>query len=378
MRLPALSRLILATLVAGTVTPALALDADRPLLLAQLFNRPSAPPADIDDDAPAPRGGGDAAGLVVRLDRAENQMRSMTGQIEQLQFQVRKLEEQLRKAQADAEFRAQEQKGVPARPIAAAPQTVPPVVATPSLPVGDTTPGTRLRRSDAFNPDIAPGAPGAPRQLGTVPDNSTVASQQPPATRLPGGPVGEDNSMRPMDLGSNRVRTPDATGIAAAPLPPSGSAIPPAANQSMPGAQQVTPGGTIIASTGPAGPKEDYDLAVSYLRQGQYEAAEKGFSTYIAKYPKARSVPDAVFNLGESYFQRSRHREAAEQYLKISTTYSSSPKGAEAMLRLGQSLNALGAKEQACASFAEVTRKYPNASANIRGAADRETKKNSC
>jgi TolA-binding protein len=49
------------------------------------------------------------------------------------------------------------------------------------------------------------------------------------------------------------------------------------------------------------------------------------------------------------------------------------------MLRLGQTLNAIGgAKEQACAAFGEVGRKYPNAAANIRAAAEREAKKSQC
>jgi TolA-binding protein len=48
------------------------------------------------------------------------------------------------------------------------------------------------------------------------------------------------------------------------------------------------------------------------------------------------------------------------------------------MLRLGQSLNALGAKEQACATFAEISRKYPNAAAGVKAEADREAKRVQC
>lgn len=115
------------------------------------------------------------------------------------------------------------------------------------------------------------------------------------------------------------------------------------------------------------------------LKQGQYDAAERGFSDFLAKNPKSPLAASAVYNLGETYYLRARHREAAEQFLKISTAYPSSPRAPEAMLRLGQSLNAIGgAKEQACAAFGEVGRKYPNASANIRAAAEREAKKHQC
>ena len=89
-------------------------------------------------------------------------------------------------------------------------------------------------------------------------------------------------------------------------------------------------------------------------------------------------MPDAVFYLGETYFLRNRYREAAEQYLKISTDYSKTAKAPDSLLRLGQSLDKLGAKEQACAAFAEVGRKYPNASAGLRATADREAKRVQC
>ena len=48
------------------------------------------------------------------------------------------------------------------------------------------------------------------------------------------------------------------------------------------------------------------------------------------------------------------------------------------MLHLGMSLKALGAKEQACATFSEVTRKYPNAPAYVKSGAEREAKRAQC
>ncbi len=104
----------------------------------------------------------------------------------------------------------------------------------------------------------------------------------------------------------------------------------------------------------------------------------RAFPACLAKNPKGKLAAGATFNLGESYFLRGRHREAAEKYLEISTRYAQSPQAPEAMLRLGQTLNALGAKEQACASFTEIGVKYPSASAKIKDAAERESKKIKC
>ena len=65
----------------------------------------------------------DAAELVVRLNRLENQSRQMAGQIEQLQFENRQLKEQARKFQEDVEFRFQD--GRPGARSAVAPSASP-------------------------------------------------------------------------------------------------------------------------------------------------------------------------------------------------------------------------------------------------------------
>lgn len=383
-----MSKLVVSVVAAGLVsmaalTPAVAQMRNPVDRLGQMFGR--SPPPDADDDVP-PMARPDP-GASVRVDRLENQVRSMTGQIEQLQFSLRQMQDQLRKFQQDTDFRLQEsangrpmrrsEEGVP--PIVA--QTTPPPVVTPS-----TTPidPTRLRRGDAFDPTSQPSAPGAPRQIGTLPGSALPQVPATGATRLPSGPMASDAGV-PMDLSGGRlasnggvVESSRSGAIVGAPLPAGGPLInPPPGALPAPGVV-TTPGGTILASREPFSPKDEFDAATGYMKGGQYEAAEKGYATFLQKNPKNRLVPEAVFDLGETYFLRGRHREAAEQYLKISTTYSSSSRAPEAMLRLGQSLVAMGAKEQACASFGEVGRKYPSASANVKASADREAKKNAC
>ena len=132
-----------------------------------------------------------------------------------------------------------------------------------------------------------------------------------------------------------------------------------------------------IAPT-PDGPREEYNAALEAYRLGQYEQAEQQFRGFVAKNAGNRLVPDAVFYIGETLFQRSRPREAAEQYLKLSTDYSKSTRAPEGLLRLGQSLAALGSNDQACATFGEVARRYPNAAASVRRNAEREMQKDHC
>jgi tol-pal system protein YbgF len=133
-----------------------------------------------------------------------------------------------------------------------------------------------------------------------------------------------------------------------------------------------------IAATGSGDARADYETAYAYVLQKQYEQAEMGFRQFLQSHPRDRLVPDAIFWLGETYFQRNRHREAAEQFLKISTDHARAAKAPDAMLKLGISLAALGARDQACATFAELGRKYPTAANTVRQGVEREQRRARC
>lgn len=331
------------------------------------------PPADLRDSERAePAQGTDPGGLMLRIDRLENQVRNLTGQIEQMQFANRKLEEQLRKFQQDVEFRLQENGGRAAP--GARPQTPPPGRRTESeapaaYPSAESTPlsqapPTRLsRRGDAFDPDANPGAPGAPRPLGTP-----QPLPRGPSAPIQNGALIEEEPAdihAPVDLmrRNPQISPPAAPGGLPNSAAPAQAALP----QGLP-----APGG--LQPT----PREDFDRAAGALRAGQFEAAETGFRAFLQKYPKNALVASATFNLGESYFRRQRAREAAEQFLKVTTDYSKWTRAPEALVRLGLSLEKLGVKEQACAAYGEVGRKYPNANASVRASAERESQRAQC
>jgi tol-pal system protein YbgF len=303
----------------------------------------------------------DAADLIVRMNRLENQVRTLSGQIEQLQFENRQLRDQVRKFQEDVEFRFQERGGAPRM---AAPPATPGGGATPSRTA--SPPAAAGRRSDAFDPAQNPDAPGSPRGLGTTQPSAPLGT--PPATAgapmpLPGGSLAGINDLiaqdeespgsAPLDLGQ--------TGRAAAVAPP---------------VQQRT--GPSVAAAGSSDPRADYDAAYAYLLQKQYEQAEMGFRRFLQSHPRDRLVPDATYWLGESYLQRNRHREAAEQFLNVSTEHPKAAKAPDALLKLGISLNALGVRDRACAVFAELDRKYPQALPSTREASGREQKRAKC
>jgi tol-pal system protein YbgF len=320
---------------------------------AQFFDRPAADVPKQDADAPS-----QDTSALLRIDRLESQVRDLNGQVEQLQFQVRRLEDALRKFQSDADSRLDQPAdhaaprhrsdlnddenagtAVAANVPPPAEPNAPAAAAAPALPPPVATAGPGGRRHDAFDPAAQPSAPGAPLPLGS-----------------PG------SASKPLDIRPPSLRSGDA--VASAETPPGPSAENPAAQ---------------AAALPPADPvRAEYETAVNELKSQHYDAAQQAFAAFVQKNSRSRYVAPATFHLGEAYFYQNRHREAAEQFLKIAKDYAASPVAPYAMVRLGISLNALGAKEQACAFFSEMPRKYPNAAAAEKLAAEREAKKASC
>lgn len=255
-----------------------------------------------------------ASEIVVRLNQLEETVRSLSGQVEQLQFENRRLRDELIRLQG----------GV--------------------VPAPTPAPGVPQPRSDVFDPTREPAAPGAPQPLGTTTPSAPLGTGEAP-TPEPGG--------RPLDIA--------AILSGQQPIP----SVDPRAAPS-------------IAATGTGDPLVDYETAYAYLLQRQYEAAEMGFRQYLQSHPRDALVPDATFWLGETYAQRGRHREAAEQFLSVATEFETSPKAPDAMLRLGTSLIELGAPEQACATFSELLSKYDATSAALREAVARERRRAAC
>ncbi len=278
----------------------------------------------------------DAADLLVRTNRLENQLRQLSGQIEQLQFENRRLTEQLSKFQQDVDFRLNERGG--ARPGSANP------------PAAQPAPRQQApqRRGDAFDPSQQQGAAGAPRPLGGGTIGGVIEEDFADA-RGPGG-------QGPLDLQGVGRGVPQG-------------ALPPAGPRSGP---------SVAAASGPATAKDAYDVAYASILRKEYEQAEMGFRQFLQSYPRDRLAIDATYWLGETYFQRQRYREAAEQFLKISRDSPRASKAPESLLKLGMALNGLGARDQACATYAKVGVDYPSASNAVRQGVERERRRSGC
>jgi tol-pal system protein YbgF len=294
------------------------------------------------------------ADLVVRLERLENQIRQLTGAVEQLQFRNQQLEQQLRGAPVQA-----------SPPPSAPPRSQ---MAPPQAP-GQAAPPPSGRRSDVYDPNENPSAPGAPRALG----GGGMVASAPPVEEADGPPIGAPGGREPgapLDLSTlagNAASDPTLQPAAAGP----GLPAPPPRNPNATGA--------VTASLPPsASPRDEYDLGYGYVLRKDYALAEQTFRGFLGRYGTDARAPDAHYWLGESLFQRQRYREAAESFLTVSTKYETAPKAPDSLLRLGQSLAALGEKETACAALGEIGRKYPRASVTVKQGVEREQKRVRC
>src|SRR5262245_10036932 len=317
--------------------------------------------------------------LVLRLDRMENQIRQLTGQLEQLQYRNQQLESLLRQMQGGAAAPA----ATSMRPPAG--QSISPPPAEQSLPrrseafdpaAENVGGGPRpQRRSDVFEPTESPNAPGAPRVLGSLPSGPTIVTGDGNNSAPPIGAPGGRGAGAPLDLSTMSDRAANDPGLSRGPstamtggLPP-----PPPRNPSATGSPQLQ-----AALPATSSPKDEYDLAYGYLLRKDYALAEESFRAFLQKHPSDRLTPDASYWLGETLFQRQRYRDAAESFLNVSTKFEKSGKAPDALLRLGQSLAALKEKEAACATFVEVGRKYPRASPGVKQGVEREQKRAGC
>ncbi|MGV6871646.1 tol-pal system protein YbgF [Pseudochelatococcus sp. B33] len=352
--------------------------------------------------AVVPAAAQDASEFFLRLNRLENQVRELAGTVEKLEFENRRLQDQLRRFQEDVEFRFQESEGggAPAQPPArqkrsdltpAAPQadgrgaqpeitqTATPAVPASSISAQAVAPGAAAATWEAEGMEEAELAEGdeAAAEVRTArgtwePGGEPVVAEA-PALALPRidtpAVIGQDvdgGAGRPLDLGAVA-----GAGRADPFQNPQSAAI-------VPAIDAATAGIPSVAATAPGDPQIGYRNAEASLRRQDYEAAEMGFREFLQSHPRDKLAPEATFHLGESYFFRGRYREAAEQYLKLTTTYSASALAPEGMLKLGMSLDALGARDQACATFSETARKFPSASTEVRQGIARARSRANC
>jgi tol-pal system protein YbgF len=334
----------------------------------------------------------DAASRALQL---EEEVRTLNGKVEDLNFQLLQLQETLRKMQEDNEFRFQElesgkqgavqkKKSEADESGALQAETAPAMEPAPGksqpseqdagaqssdgnantdMAGVENAPGKPPRMVDGVEVYEEPGAPPAapgepPRNLGTLKfdQNGNVIEAEPGA---------------PVDLSNPASDVP----VQSAELPP-----PPGVDgdgQALPGVE-VAPGNESQVAALPQDPDQLYDLGYGYIQAGDYKQAESTFREFSERYKNNPRMGEARFWLGESVFEQRRYEDAAKIFLETHKKYPKSPLGAQNLLKLGVSLAGMNQRELACATLAEVPNKYPNLSNAVRAKVAAEQKAASC
>lgn len=269
---------------------------------------------------------------AVLIQQLQEEIRQLNGRVEEMSFQLLQMQEQLRKAQEDNEFRFQELEKSDAS--------------------GGKKPSTQqVAASSASTPtDDVAAVIGAPSTDGA---SSNSASASAP-TAAPGETT----------LGSILL---DSQG-----MPIGGTLNQDAQNASGP---LVAPSTDIASLTNE---NDVYQAAYGHVLAGDYKAAEEGFQSYISRFPKGEKSADANFWLGESQYSQGLFTEAAKTFLNAHQTFGKSQKAPEMLMKLGMSLAALDNNETACATLKEVPKRYPNASKTVLNKVSSERKRLRC
>jgi tol-pal system protein YbgF len=258
------------------------------------------------------------AQFEVRLGQLEEELRRLTGRIEQLEFNQRSVESRLDQLVQDLDVRLSAlEQGTAAPQGEAAPQSAP----GPSADAGtgaERGPGEEAAAASAADQG-SEGQGSAEGTLGVVPESALL------------------------DL-------PRADAAAA--TPPKSSGLP---------------------------AQRQYDSAMELLRAGDYPSAERGLALFLDLNPDHPLASNAAYWMAETFYVRKNYAAAASGFARNYRTYGKdAPKAPDNLLKLGMSLYGLGEAEKACLSYAELEKEFPNAPTHIQQALSRERERAGC
>lgn len=308
------------------------------------------------------------ADLTDRVGRMEEQLQQLMGQVEQLTFEVRRLQGQRksgdlgaqpaaaqpRKRQLAAQDRSLDSQGV--EQIGDTEYTQQPLQT-----IGEDLPDGQVQK-----------APG-PKILGTIP--GTAYQQGNNGYQTDGNGVFQGQVLVPPGGGNEgQMLVPPANGG-------NGGGqvlVPPAYGEE--GGNDLVPEKVETVALGVAAsadPEVIYERSYESLLRRQFGDAEVGFRSFLEQHRDHSLAGNAQYWLGETYYVQGDYKQAAQAFLAGYRDFPKSRKAADSLLKLGLSLNRLGQKEQACSAYMQVSSQFPKA-AEAKKRAQSEIKRAGC
>ena len=256
--------------------------------------------------------------LQITQDMLEEQTRRLTGQIEQIEFQIRQLNDRMDRLVADVDFRLRELEGN------GGPGQASRGGGEPVAPVAPQRPGSVTVQGEGG---------GAPQVIGTLTESQLRAANV-PATG-----------------GDQAASAPAATTAAAA---STGVALPDGSVQ------------------------DRYNYARQFLLRRDFASAEQAFSEFVAAHGDDPLAGNAQYWLGETYYVRGDYPTAARTFAEGFQRYPESGKAPDNLLKLGMSLAQLNQRDDACITLKKLRVEYPDAPTSVVQRADREIGRLQC
>jgi len=270
-----------------------------------------------------------------RVSVMEEQIRQLNGRIEELNFQILELQELLRRVQEDNDYRLRELEDKQGN-------------LGSDQNVASTDEGTiRLGKPEpSGETETTQNSDGTQQQA----SNSTTRTID--GVEIYDGETGQDTNLEG-SLGSIQF---DADG----------NIIGTEINKPLDLTSGLNQETDVASVSLPQDADGLFNTGFELVQSGQYADAQRALDLFSQNHSDHPRLPEARFWLGESYLGRSEYKQAAKIYLDAHKKWPNSKYGPQSLLKLGVSIAGLNQRELACATFAEVLTKYPNASRAVK------------
>ena len=252
--------------------------------------------------------------ILMRLDRIQQEMQQLRGDVEMQGHAVESLKKRQRDLYGDIDRRMMQLTGK------RLPSAVPPApypVRSLSAPGHIVDPGTGMQHTG-------------------IPSPTTLPASQPTAAASSGAASPEAGQTAPQDVPIKEASAPLPTaGVSVVTSTPTVGETPEAVIAPAPGLGAEPVVATPVApAADPALEQPMYKQAFDLLMQRRYDEAKQGFRTFLRQYPNGRLAANAQYWVGEASYVTRDFVTALDEFTRVVQNYPTSPKVSDSMLKI--------------------------------------------
>ncbi len=255
------------------------------------------------------------ARLSIRLNELENQMRQMTGQIEETAYRISQLNNRLDKLVADVDYRLTALEG------------------------GNPSARPDLGNTASLQGNQQPAPSGMKTETLDAPAGTTAQTAPKP------GVLGTLNGK---DLENPALEGQQATNAAP------------------------------VTETANLTPEALYEKSRQMLMRSEFANAESNFKSFLEQYKDNKLTGNVRYWLGETYYVQGNYAQAASTFLEGYQKDPRGAKAPDSLLKLGMSLSRMDKNREACATYGKLRSDFPKMPAHLSKTLERERTSAKC